>query len=141
MTDSVDTTTEKAVAIYEATSGIFSGLIKEVRELSRKKPDAAMSKAKVRLINRALVELDKILKDEPEGQFLDQLDEEDLPQYSDAVLVMVQYETAVAAFSSRYHRLVNVGLHEYERYWITDVFLSEWKEVNGQPPRFYGDRI
>lgn len=138
--EEIDRTTDDAVAIYEATSDVFAGLIKEVRELSKKKPDATMSKAKVRLINRAIAELDKILKDEPEGQFLDQLDEEELPQYSDAVLVMVQYETAVNAFSNRYHRRVNVGLHEYERFWITDEFLTQWHDENGQPPRFYKNR-
>jgi hypothetical protein len=47
-------TTEEAVATYRATNNIFAGLIKEVRELSRKKPDATLNQGKVKLINRVL---------------------------------------------------------------------------------------
>src|SRR5690242_17188863 len=91
-------TTEKAVATYTATRHIFAGVIKEVRELSRKKPDATLSQGKVKLINRILVDLRDVLEKEPEYKFLDLLDDDNLPQASDAVLIMVQYESALGAF-------------------------------------------
>ena len=63
-----DVTTDAAVATYEASSPIFKGLIKEIRELSRKKPDATMSAGKVKIVNRILNDLLNILKAEPTRQ-------------------------------------------------------------------------
>jgi hypothetical protein len=40
------------------------------------------------------------LKDDPEGKYLEQLDDTTLPRLSDAVLVMVQFETALASFKA-----------------------------------------
>lgn len=125
--DSFDTTTQENVAIYEATNAIFVGLIKEIRELSRKKPDATMSSGKVKIINRVLTDLKKILKNEPEGKFLDLLDDNDLPQTSDAVLVMVQYETVLRVFKGKYHKAYKAdGRLEYA--WVTPEFVKEFKK-------------
>ncbi|WP_417358543.1 MULTISPECIES: hypothetical protein [Gammaproteobacteria] len=86
MIDETKVTTEESVAIYNATNDIFLGLLKEIRELSKKKPDAIMSAGKVGIINRVLEDLKLVLDKEPEGKFLDILDDENLPQTSDAVL-------------------------------------------------------
>ena len=56
-------TTNAAVSIYEASSPVFEGIIREVRELSKKKPEATMSSSKVKLVNRVLKDLLEILKD------------------------------------------------------------------------------
>ena len=74
-----------------------------------------------------LVDLLSFLKEEPEGKYLDLLDDEELPQNSDAVLVMVQYEKALAAFRGRYHGRI---LGEYD--WITEERLSNWREMRGE---------
>jgi hypothetical protein len=51
------------------------------------------------------------------------LDDETLPQVSDAVLMMVQFETALAAFKERYHK------HVYGNwFWITKESLAELGE-------------
>jgi hypothetical protein len=112
-------TTEEAVATYSATHNIFAGLIKEVRVLSGKKPDATLSQGKVKLINRVLADLREVLKKEPEYKFLELLNDDNLPQTSDAVLVMVQYESALASFSNRYHRTVKT-VHGRKYVWVTD---------------------
>lgn len=123
-------TTEEAVATYQATHNIFAGLIKEVRVLSSKKPDASLSKGKVKIINRALTDLRKVLEREPEYKFLDLLDDDDLPQTSDAVLIMVQYESALEAFRKRYTRLVKNNLkNHYRDVWVTDKLTLEENEV------------
>ncbi|MEX4008257.1 hypothetical protein [Neoaquamicrobium sediminum] len=117
-------TTAATVAIYESSHPIFEGIIREVRELSRKKPEATMSKSKVTLINRVLADLLVILKDEPAGNYLEILDDAALPQVSDAVLVMVQFETALKAFKIRYYRLFDdVRKH----YWVTEELLSKFR--------------
>ena len=94
--------TEKSFAIYRASYGVFRGLFYEMRELSKKKPEATLSKSKVKILNRILSDIKGILEEEPEGKYLDLLDDETLPQNSDAVLVMVQYDRALDAFRDRY---------------------------------------
>jgi hypothetical protein len=114
-------TTDAAVATYQASTPIFEGLIKEIRELSRKKPDATMSTGKVKIVNRVLNDLLSILKAEPTGKYLEILNDESLPQVSDAVLTMVQFESALEAFKSKYRQYV-----DGERYWITQEILDAW---------------
>lgn len=116
-------TTEKCIQAFTATSPIFEGLIREVRELSRKKPDATMSVSKVKMINLVLVDLLTFLENEPTGKYLSPLDEVALPQVSDAVLTMVQFETAVDAFEKRYNKTI-----QHKRYWITEELLAYWNE-------------
>lgn len=122
----IDITTEAKVNLYEASHEIFAGIFAEVRTLSAKKPEATLSVGKVKLINRVLNDLLIFLKDLPEGKYLDALDDEALPQASDAVLTMVQFETALEAFPERYKAKVNDEIE-----WITDVFITRLeKEVS-----------
>ena len=114
-------TTEAVVAEYQASSEIFSGVLSEMRELSKKEPDATLNRRKVVIVNRVLSDLQKFLQEEPEGKYLDSLDDEDLPQNSDAVLVMVQYEKALVAFRRRYHGRVGGEID-----WVTEERLREW---------------
>jgi hypothetical protein len=114
------------VEAYEASNEIFEGLLKEVRELSKKKPEATMSPGKVKIINRVLKDLLTFLKAEPEGKYLDELDVETLPQVSDAVLIMVQFETALDKFFSRYHDYVSAYGEED---WITDELVAELEKI------------
>ena len=122
MTDLQHTTTEAKVAGFDASSGVFGGLMQEMRELSKKKPDATLSENKVKILNRILADIGAVLKDEPEAKYLDLLDDEQLPQNSDAVLVMVQHERALAAFKERYYVRVTL-LGEYR--WVTEDVVEE----------------
>ena len=92
MTEFEHVTTDDAVEIYVASCDVFEGLLSEMRELSKKKPEMILNKSKVKILNRILTDIQGILKKEPEGKYLDLLDDDDLPQNSDAILVMVQYE-------------------------------------------------
>jgi hypothetical protein len=126
--DLTKVTTKDAVATYQATNAIFIGIIKEIRELSKKKPDAVMSAGKVKIINRILEDLKSILAVEPEGKFLDLLDDKELPQTSDAVLVMVQYETVLKVFKSRYHQSYRLHYGDsLKSAWITPEFINEYE--------------
>ena len=127
MTKHEHPTTEQVVAKYQSSSGVFVGVLSEMRELSKKKPDGTLNKRKVTIVNRVLDDLQDFLKDEADGKYLDLLDDEDLPQYSDAVLVMVQYENALSAFCSRYHGRIGgeVG-------WVTVERLQEWQKLMEQ---------
>ena len=96
-------TTAGAAATYGATINIFTGLFREVEDLAKKKPDAAMSKFKVAQINRLLNDVRGFLKNEPEAKYLDLLNDEALPQIADAVVVMAQYEGALMGFRERHY--------------------------------------
>lgn len=120
-----DKTTDAAVEVYESSTPIFEGILKEVRELSKKKPEATMSAGKVKIVNRVLADLLAILKDEPAGKYLEILDDEALPQVSDAVLTMVQFETALGAFRGRYHRYSS---YFQDRLWITEELVAAENE-------------
>lgn len=127
MTEFEFVTDQQTVNVYQTSQEIFSGLINEMRELSKKKADATLSKGKVKILNRVLDDIRGLLADEPEAKFLDELDDDDLPQNSDAVLVMVQYESALAAFRKRYRCYVS-GLGDR---WITREFVEERRKTRG----------
>jgi hypothetical protein len=122
--DPTHVTTEAVVDTYTSASTIFGGLLKEVRELSRKRPDATMSAQKVKLINRVLIDLLGFLRDEPEGKYLEELDSDTLPQVSDALLVMVQFATALDKFKGRYQTYDSITrVHS----WVTQESLPTKK--------------
>lgn len=119
-------TTDAAVGTYNSAIGVFTALLHEVRELSKKKPDATMSPSKVKLINTVLDDLLTVLKDDPEAKYLQRLEDEDLPQVSDALLMMAQFNAALDAFRRRYFQTVKVG-YSREHHWITAEKLAEWE--------------
>jgi hypothetical protein len=125
-------TTDAIVATYESVIGVFAALLHEVRELSKKKPDATMSSSKVKLINNVLDDLLTFLKPEPEGKYLERLEDADLPQVSDALLMMAQINAALDAFRKRYHQTVGAG-YKAKRYWITAELLAVWNTDDGGP--------
>lgn len=116
-----DVTTAAFVDVYNSGIGIFESLLKEVKDLSKKKSETTMSKGKVKIINRVLEDLLVILKQEPTGKYLDLLDDEALPQISDAVLIMVQFESALNSFKRKYYKHFT-DLNEYR--WIAGEHLK-----------------
>ena len=129
MSDFDHVTTAAAVSIFDSATGVFSALLREVRELSKKKPDATLNPSKVKVINAVLIDLLTFLGSEPEGKYLQVLEDDALPQVSDALMMMAQFDAALDAFRVRYHR--HVGRSSYARskhYWITEEQLAEWDE-------------
>jgi hypothetical protein len=122
-------TTAAYVEIYQASNEIFDALLAEVRELSKKKPEATMSPGKVKIVNRVLKDLLTFLKDQPEGKYLEELDDDALPQVSDAVLIMVQFQAALQKFVGRYRQYVSAlgGVD-----WITEELLAELEQITDE---------
>lgn len=116
-------TTNAIASEYLASHDVFEVLLREVKELSKKKPDATMSKAKVKIVNRVLGNLLTVLEGQPEAKYLEALDDDDLPQVSDAVLIMVQFKTALRSFHSRHVKNV-AG----QQKWITQELVSQLRE-------------
>ncbi len=94
-----------------------------------------MSTSKVGIINRVLTDLKVILNEEPEGKYLDILDNDNLPQMSDAVLIMVQYETALSSFKKRYYQSYGHG-YAKEWTWITTEFVKEYLSEESEDNEF-----
>lgn len=88
---------------YEGLISIFDALFREVKDLSKKKPEATLSKIKVSHINRVLQDAKSVIEKEPEAKYCDLLETEALPQYGDAIIVMAQFDGALKAFRSRHY--------------------------------------
>lgn len=116
-------TTNAIAAEYMASNDVFEVLLREVKELSKKKPDASMSKAKVKIVNRVLENLLIVLKGQPEAKYLEALDDDNLPQVSDAVLIMVQFKSALESFHGRYVKYVG-----RDKKWITEELMEQLRK-------------
>jgi len=101
---------------YEMLAPIFTNLLNEVRELSKKKPDGVLNNVKVKMINKVLEQLKDLLSTESGVQFVDTLDEETLPSNSDAVIMLAQFESVMKQFYDRHHCKSESG---YGKRWAT----------------------
>ncbi len=96
------TTTAKMVHLYDETAPQLFALQTELRELAKKKPEGTLSKAKVALLNKVLADIKEPFQKESGGKYLELLDDETLPQYSDVVLIIAQYATVLTGFRERH---------------------------------------
>jgi hypothetical protein len=96
-------TTRENIQQFKATEPLLCAMLEELRKFASKKPEATLSKQKVFIVNRLLTDLKKLLTDEPSSKYLDLLTDDDLPQYSDVVLILSQYEATLRSFRGRYH--------------------------------------
>ena len=82
---------------FELLHPLLKSVLFEVKELSKKKQDDPLNKLKVGIINKILSQIKTdVLNDDPSREFLDLLDDETLPTNSDAVLIIAQYDAAMA---------------------------------------------
>jgi len=102
MSHNQEKTTITKAKIHDTTLPLLSSMYLEFKELSKKKPDAAVSKNKISIVNRLLNKIREVLKDEDSIEFLDVLDEDDIPQASDVTLILSQYVASMNEFKNRY---------------------------------------
>jgi hypothetical protein len=88
---------------WEVAQPLLNAMYNEFKELSKKKPDGAVSKAKIEVVNRLLEKCREVLAGEASLDFLDLLDEDVVPQNSDVVLMLSQYHVAMDQFHASYH--------------------------------------
>lgn len=96
-------TTSKKALTHDVMTPLLAAMFEEFKDLAKKKPDAAVSKSKLVIANRLLNRVREVLVDEESIEFLDLLNEDDVPQASDVTLVLSQYVAAMAAFREKYH--------------------------------------
>ncbi len=95
-------TTAKKASTHEVMTPLLDAMFEEFKDLAKKKPDAAVSKSKLVIANRLLNRVREVLADEESIEFLDLLNEDDIPQASDVTLVLSQYVAAMQAFKGKY---------------------------------------
>jgi hypothetical protein len=100
---------------------LLDSLLEEVRDFSKKKPDGVLSKLKVGTINRILKDLKVLLANDPSIIYLDLLDDETLPQNSDATLILGQFKAAMIQYKRKHY-----GWNGHDHGWETSSgFISE----------------
>jgi len=100
---------------YELLHPLLESILFEVKELSKKKQDDPLNKLKVGMINKILSQIKTdVLNEDPSREFLDLLDDETLPTNSDAILIIAQYNAAMAQFHAKHH-----GWDGGEHRWFT----------------------
>ncbi len=77
---------------FEKVQGQFEGLYKEIGILSKKSPNDAVNKFKLKFINQILAEANTLLtKGYKPFQGFDLFEDEDLPSNSDVTMIFEQY--------------------------------------------------
>jgi hypothetical protein len=95
--------TEEQANAYDRLVPMLEAAHHEMTELSKKKQDGIVNALKIKMINRLLKELSKVLENDASHDFIDMLDEETLPQNSDVVLVLSQWHAALKQYRSKHY--------------------------------------
>ena len=95
--------TEAEIVKYEMLEKLLASSFIEMKEFSKKKPDELLNKFKVTSLNRILGPIKELLKNEPTISFLDLLDEDTIPSYSDSILIIAQFQSAMYQFKTNYN--------------------------------------
>jgi hypothetical protein len=119
------------VSLFDRLRPQIQTLCNELKELSRKKADAPLSKFKVKLINEKLKETNGLLGDAHRPfQDFDLLDQDNLPTTSDSVIVLSQYLESLETWRSARVRLIEDNSGSRAWYWnISDQGV--WVKASG----------
>jgi len=101
------------VDIFEKLSGQLLGIYEEISLLSKKSPNDAVNKFKLKFVNKLISQSNEYLaeKYKPFDDF-DNFDEDDIPQNSDVVFILSQY---LQCFEKQ--RADNVVIRSGTWYW------------------------
>lgn len=94
---------EADVVRFEMLENFINSNFKEMKEFSEKKPDELLNKFKVTSLNKILEPIKELLSGEPTASFLSLLDENAFTSYSDSILIIAQFQCAMAQFKNSYY--------------------------------------
>lgn len=94
--------TAEQVKQFKLLDPLLDSLYREFQELSKKKASEPVSKSKVKIVNRVLQPILALLQEEPQREFLNLLDDDELPENSDVVLMLGQFRAAMNSFETTY---------------------------------------
>ena len=104
------------VDVFEKLSGQLISVYEEISLLSKKSPNDAVNKFKLKFLNKLIEDSNKFLTDKykPFDDFTI-FDEDDMPQNSDVVFILIQYLQCFEKFRSD-----NVEMEFGSWYWSLD---------------------
>jgi hypothetical protein len=95
--------TAEQAATYDRLVPMLEAAHREMTELSKKKQDGVVNELKIKMLNRLLTQLGKVIENDPSHGFVDMLDEDTLPQNSDVVLILSQWKAALSQFHGKHY--------------------------------------
>jgi len=128
--------TKEDVNKFEKVQSQIEGLLLEVTNLSKKSPNDAVNKFKLKFINEILIEANRILGKtyKPLSSF-EKFDEDDLPSNSDVSFILSQYLSCFEKLRADniYRKQEYDGnKYFYEWYWVVGNSKSTIKTA---PPK------
>lgn len=119
--------TETEVFKFEKIQSQIDGIFKEIGLLSRKSPNDAVNKFKLKFINQLLIDANALLTDDYKPlQGFDSFDDDDLPTNSDVTMIFEQYLNCLEKLRSD-----NITTKDYEHgwFWLVDGEASSIKTI------------
>jgi hypothetical protein len=111
---STDITSQEKASKHDDLMPLLLAMFREFQEAAKKKPEAALNKRKVEIVNRLLRDVISVVDQESTRTYLDLLDEDDLPQNSDVVLILGQAVAAMETFKEKYYGWLDwLGTHAW----------------------------
>ena len=116
------------VSTFEKLVGQLMSLYDELTLLSKKNPNDAVNKFKLRLINKLILQANQFLGEKylPFDDF-ESFDEDDVPQNSDVVFIIAQYLQCFEKF-----RADNVKIIYNHWNWVVDPEPEEAPDKDGK---------
>src|SRR4029453_6105683 len=118
------------VSEVEAVQSQLDGLYEEIRALASKRPNDAVNKYKLGVVNSVLRRTNTFLAGEMALEGFEQFSEDAVPTNSDVLLVLSQYLSFLEKMRSD-----NIQLNHGTWYWVIDGELSG---IQTSPPRKLG---
>lgn len=125
--------TEKEIELFEKVNAQIESVYEEISNLSKKSPNDALNKFKLKFVNQILLEVNTIL-DEKYKPFKDfeNFTEDDLPTNADVVFMLSQYLSCMEKL-----RADNIGMNLGNWYWLAD---EESTAIRTAPPKKIKER-
>jgi hypothetical protein len=93
---------DKEIDVFEKTINQLESLHAEISILSKKSQNDALNTFKLKLVNKVLIQSNKVLgKDYKPFSDFEKFDENDLPSNSDVALVLSQYLNCMESFREK----------------------------------------
>ena len=110
-------TTWQKIEEYEVLMPLLRAMFREFTTFAKRKPAGVLSQSKVRVVNRLLRAVYAVLDTEASRNYVDLLNEDELPQNGDMMLMIGQAVAAMNAFYDKYYRRNDVTMTSE---WVTD---------------------
>ncbi len=119
---------KKEVDVFEKVNGQMEALHAEIAALSKKSPNDAVNKFKLKFVNKVLNETNNLLEDryKPFADF-EFFEEDDLPSNSDVTMILAQYLNCL-------DKLRSDNIKPFGGYWVW-VIGDQDSKIRTAPPK------